>query len=151
MKRILLDTECWLWWHFHPERLGAKAEALLEERGKPLLFSAASSWEIAIKVALGKLELPFQAERFVPEQLAEDGIVGLPIEHAHALRVASLPPHHADPFDRLLVAQVQLERAALLTADPQMFKYEIELMWAGHGAAPDRPRVSRRTGSRSAG
>jgi len=114
VRRTLVDTECWLWWHLDPERLGPEAMALLEERRSPLLLSAASSWEIAIKVGLGKLELPVPPERFVPEQMAEDGIDPLPIEHAHALRVARLPPHHSDPFDRLLVAQAQLERDGAL-------------------------------------
>jgi PIN domain nuclease of toxin-antitoxin system len=105
------------------------------------VLSAASSWEVAIKVGLGKLELPAPAERFVPEQLAEDGIDALAIEHAHALRVARLPPHHSDPFDRLLIAQAQLERCALLTADPRLYAYDVELVW---GAAEALPRRTRR-------
>ena len=144
MKRTLVDTECWLWWHLDPERLGPEAMALLEERRSPLLLSAASSWEIAIKVGLGKLELPVPPERFVPEQMAEDGIDPLPIEHAHALRVARLPPHHSDPFDRLLVAQAQLERCSLLTADAQLFGYDVDLVWGGRDRPP-RPRPRRRT------
>jgi len=139
VRRTLLDTECWLWWHLGPEYLGAAALALFEERRSPLLLSAASSWEIAIKVGLGKLELPLPPERFVPEQLAEDGIDSLAIEHAHALRVARLPPHHSDPFDRLLVAQAQIERCAFLTADPQILDYDVEVVWGGR----QRPKHSR--------
>ena len=144
MKRTLVDTECWLFWHLDPDRLGAAALALFEERRSPLLLSAASSWEIAIKTALGKLELPAPADRFVPEQLAEDDIDPLAIEHAHALRVARLPPHHSDPFDRLLVSQAQLERCTLLTADPQILDYGVEVVWAGRHAPPDRPRPRHR-------
>ena len=143
MKRTLLDTECWIWWLLSPERLGAGAMALFEERRSPLLLSAASSWEIAIKVPLGKLELPASPERFVPEQLAEDGIESLAIEHAHALHVARLPAHHSDPFDRLLVAQAQLEHCALLTADAQLYDYDVDLVWAGL-QRPPRPRTRRR-------
>jgi PIN domain nuclease of toxin-antitoxin system len=143
VKPTLIDTECWLWWHLAPERLGASALALLEERRSPLLLSAASSWEIAIKVALGKLELPAAPDSFVPEQLAEDGIDPLAIEHAHALRVARLPPHHNDPFDRLLIAQAQLERCAFLTADAQLVDYEVDLVWGGR-ENPPRPRRRRR-------
>jgi PIN domain nuclease of toxin-antitoxin system len=143
VRRILLDTECWLFWHLAPERLGAGAMALFEDRRSPLLLSAASSWEIAIKTALGKLELPAPPDRFVPEQLAEDGIESLAIEHAHALRVARLPPRHNDPFDRLLIAQAQLERCALLTADAQLFGYDLDLVWGGRGEAP-RPKPGRR-------
>jgi PIN domain nuclease of toxin-antitoxin system len=136
VRRTLVDTECWLFWHLQPERLGGGATALFEDRRSPLLLSAASSWEIAIKVALGKLELPAPPDRFVPEQLAEDGIDPLAIEHAHALRVSRLPAHHHDPFDRLLVAQAQLERCALLTTDAQLFDYEVDLVWAGQGRPP---------------
>lgn len=145
MKRTLLDTECWLWWHLRPERLNPAAIALLEERRAPLLLSAASSWEIAIKAGLGKLELPSPAERFVPEQLAADGIGALAIEHAHALGVARLPAHHSDPFDRLLVAQAQLERCTLLTADPQIMRYEVDVTWAGRDPAPPARRRQRRS------
>lgn len=143
MKRILLDTECWLWWHLRPEKLGAAALAAFEERRAVLLLSAVSSWEIAIKQALGKLRLPEPPERFVPEQMAEDGIDPLPIQHAHALRVAGLPPHHADPFDRLLIAQASLERCTLLTADAQVLAYDVDVLWAGRDAPP--PRSRRRT------
>ena len=142
MRRTLLDTECWLWWHLSPERLSPAALALLEERRSPLLLSAASSWEIAIKTALGKLALPTPPGRFVPEQLAEDGIDALAIEHAHALRVAALPPHHSDPFDRLLVAQAQLERCSFLTADVLILAYDVDVIWGGR-QAPPRPRRRR--------
>lgn len=143
MRRTLVDTECWLFWHLRPERLGRVALALFEERRSPLLLSAASSWEIAIKVTLGKLELPAPPERFVPAQLAEDGIDPLAIEHAHALRVSSLPNHHSDPFDRLLVAQAQLERCVLLTTDSQLFDYDVDVAWGGLGSPP-RPTARRR-------
>jgi PIN domain nuclease of toxin-antitoxin system len=145
VRRTLVDTECWLWWHLAPDRLGSRALALFEERRSPLLLSAASAWEIAIKVGLGKLTLPASADRFVPEQLGEDGIEPLPIAHAHALRVAGLPRHHVDPFDRVLVAQAELERCALLTADPQLVAYDIEIVWGGRGRLPARaPTPSKR-------
>jgi PIN domain nuclease of toxin-antitoxin system len=133
-----------LWWHFSPDRLGAEALALFEDRRAPLLLSAASSWEIAIKAALGRLDLPLPADRFVPEQMAEDGIDPLPIEHAHALRVARLPPHHGDPFDRLLVAQAQMERCAFLTADPKVLAYDLEVVWGGRQGPPRSPARRRR-------
>lgn len=114
----------------------AQALALFEARRAPLILSAASSWEIAIKVGLGKLSLPLAVNRCVPEQLAADDIDALPVTHAHALRVASVPAHHSDPFDRLLVAQAALERCAQLTAGPQ----------AGRQRQPAvaRPRAPRR-------
>jgi PIN domain nuclease of toxin-antitoxin system len=144
VKRTLLDTECWLWWHLASDRLGSQALAVFEERRAPLLLSSASSWEIAIKVALGRLTLPAPPERFVPEQLADDEIDGLAITHAHALHVAALPNHHSDPFDRVLVAQAQLERCALLTADPQLLAYDVEIIWGGRGRVPRKPSARSR-------
>lgn len=142
MRGLLLDTEAWLWWHLRPEWLSSGALSLFEERRTILHLSAASSWEIAIKQALGKLALPAPAHRFVPEQMAEDDLLPLPIEHAHALRVGSLPPHHSDPFDRILVAQGQLEGLAILTADPQIIRYDVDFVWASNEPPPRRRRRS---------
>jgi PIN domain nuclease of toxin-antitoxin system len=136
--RILIDTQCWLWWFLSPERLGRGARDLIAAARDPLYLSAVSSWEIAIKVGLRKLELPEPPARYVPARLAAQGMNALPIEHAHALRVAELPAHHADPFDRLLVAQAQLERMVLMTADPQIPAYAVETLWAREGPAPRR-------------
>ncbi len=124
--RLLLDTHCWLWMLTAPERFGATALAVVEDGSNQLLFSAASAWEIAIKHALGKLALPEPPERYVPERMHDSGVTGLPVVHRHALRVAALPPHHRDPFDRMLVAQAQVEDVALLTADPVFGRYDIE-------------------------
>jgi PIN domain nuclease of toxin-antitoxin system len=143
--RILLDTEVWLWALASPERLGREATGLLEDLRHPLSLSAASLWEIAIKYSLGKLELPGEPSKFVPSRLAEMSIGTLPIAGGHALRVADLPPHHGDPFDRLLVAQAQLERMPMLTADPQLLLYDVETIWAARDPAPRvRRRPSRR-------
>ncbi len=136
--KLLLDTQCWLWWFLSAERLSRGARERIAARRDPLYLSAASSWEIAIKTALGKLHLPEPPARYVPSRLAEQGIAPLPIEHVHALRTADLPRLHADPFDRLLVAQAQLERMTLLTADPQMLAYDVEVLWAGKGPPPRR-------------
>jgi len=142
--RFLLDTQCWLWMQAEPDRFSSETRKLLLDPGNELFLSAASSWEIAIKTALGKLERPAAADRFVPEQLAEDGIDSLAIEHSHALRIAGLALHHSDPFDRLLVAQAQLERCAFLTADAQILDYDVEVVWGGR-QAPPRARSRRRS------
>lgn len=128
--KLLLDTQVWLWLQHAPERLGP-ALALAEDRANRLLFSAASSWEIAIKWRLGKLALPDPPEVYVPDRVATSGVVPLAVEHAHALAVASLPPHHGDPFDRLLVVQAVAENASLLTADRALALYAVEIVWAG--------------------
>jgi PIN domain nuclease of toxin-antitoxin system len=131
--RLLLDTHCWLWWLAEPERLNAEALAAVTDRRNALFLSAASAWEIAIKVGLGKLTLPGPPSSYVPSRLAEDGISSLPIEQRHALQVAELPHLHRDPFDRLLVAQALVEDLVLLTADPEVARYPVELLWAGLG------------------
>ncbi len=123
---FLLDTCCWLWWLVSPEKLADDALFLIRDSTNKVYLSAASSWEIAIKYAIGKLPLPEPPETFVPDRLARDGIFSLAIEHAHALRVANIPAHHRDPFDRLLVAQSQLEKLPLMTADSVFERYEIE-------------------------
>jgi PIN domain nuclease of toxin-antitoxin system len=140
---VLLDTECWLWWLLEPQRLNARALDLFESRRHPLWLSAASAWEIAIKVALRRLSLPGPVEAYVPQRMADDDISGLPVQHAHALHVASLPANHQDPFDRLLIAQAQLERFTLLTADSALLAYPIETFWADRQAPrrTSRPRA----------
>lgn len=140
--KVLLDTECWLWWLLAPDKLNTRALDVFESRRNPLWLSAASSWEMSIKVSLGKLKLPAAVEAYVPQRLAEDAIEGLPIEHAHALRTATLPSHHQDPFDRLLVAQAQLERMSVLTADSLFLSYDVDVLWAG--AKAPKARESRR-------
>jgi PIN domain nuclease of toxin-antitoxin system len=128
--RILLDTHCWLWMETVPERLSESARALLEDPANELLLSAASSWEIAVKYALGKLPLPEPPARYVTSRMERDGISALPVEHVHALRVAELPLHHRDPFDRLLIAQALVEAIPILTADRQLEPYGVEVLRA---------------------
>src|SRR3954471_11605866 len=98
--RLLLDTQCWLWMQAAPERFGSETTKLLLDRRTELFLSAASSWEIAIKYALGKLPLPEPPATYVPSRMRSSGVQGLSIEHAHALHVERLPAHHRDPFDR---------------------------------------------------
>ena len=128
--KVLLDTQCWLWWFAAPERLNKRARGLIADGSNTVLLSAASCWEMAIKCGLGKLTLPEPMEHFVPSRLASQGMEALPVTVAHALRVASLPPIHRDPFDRLLVAQAQLEELSLLTADRQIAAYDVRLILA---------------------
>jgi PIN domain nuclease of toxin-antitoxin system len=125
--RILLDTHVFLWLAAQPERLGPQL-SILEDPRAELLLSAASSWEIAIKHGLGRLELPQPPRHWVPQQMRRVGAGGVAVEHAHALAVADLPPVHRDPFDRLLVVTSRSLRAALLTADPVFAGYDVDLL-----------------------
>jgi PIN domain nuclease of toxin-antitoxin system len=113
-----------------PELLKEENRNLLLSAENELFLSAASAWEIAIKFSIGRLLLPGDPAELVPVWLAKSRTSSLPIEQRHALRVATLPPHHRDPFDRLLVSQAQLERLTLLTADQQLASYDVELLMA---------------------
>ncbi len=126
--RILLDTQCWLWLLAAPERFSAAMRSQLTGPEHDLMLSAASSWEIAIKHALGRLRLPDDPAEYVPRMMARTRVAPLPVQHAHALRTAKLPPHHRDPFDRMLIAQAQAERLPILTADPQFASYDVDIL-----------------------
>lgn len=126
--RILLDTHAWLWLQTTPERLSERALALVSDPGNDLYLSAASAWEIAIKYALGKLPLPEPPAEYVPTRLRTSGASPLFVEHRHALHVASLPHHHRDPFDRLLIAQAHLDGLSLLTTDPELEPYGVDIV-----------------------
>jgi PIN domain nuclease of toxin-antitoxin system len=125
--RVLLDTHVWLWLQVSPERLSNGMLAFLADTQNEILLSAASCWEIAIKYALGKIALPAVPSVYVPSRMAQSGTSPLPVLPAHALRVAELPPHHRDPFDRLLIAQAQHERMPFVSGDPAFKPYEVEL------------------------
>jgi PIN domain nuclease of toxin-antitoxin system len=114
-----------------PERLSLVATNLLSDMSSRLLLSAVSSWEIAIKYSLGRLDLPQPPETYVPDRMRRTGVEGLPISHAHTLRVASLDDHHRDPFDRLLIAQAQEESVPILTADHIFARYGVQVLAAG--------------------
>lgn len=120
--KLLLDTQLLLWAAGQPERLSARARKLLDDPGNELLFSAASLWEVAIKSTLGRED--FQVEpRLLRRGLLDNGYVELPVTSEHAVGIDTLPPHHKDPFDRLLLAQALVEGVVLLTADAQLARY----------------------------
>ena len=123
--RVLLDTQCWLWMALAPDRFSSRSRRLVEDRQNLLYLSAASAWEIAIKHGLGKLRLPEDPETYVPARMAALAVLPLAIDTPHALRAAALPPHHRDPFDRLLIAQAQIEDLPLLTADSALAVYDV--------------------------
>ncbi len=127
--RLLLDTHALLFWVYEPTRLGAAALRALTDRDNQVFWSVASSWEVAIKVGLGKLELDGPVSEVIPSELLRHGFTLLPIDHAHVLAVSKLPQHHGDPFDRLLVAQAQAEGLSLLTADSRLAPYGVAIVW----------------------
>ena len=129
--KYLLDTSVWLWSLTASERINKKGRQLLVSGREELYLSAASSWEISIKTALGRLQLAEPPVSYVPKRLAAQGIRPLSITHTHALAVSDLPAHHSDPFDRLLIAQAQTEDMVILTADRAFEPYGIEIFWCG--------------------
>ncbi len=126
--RILLDTQCWLWMNAAPERFRPAARDLIETDATELLFSAASAWEIAVKYSLKKLRLPMSPGDYVESRLRQTRATPLPISYTHALWAGELPPRHRDPFDRLLVAQAQLEHVPILTADRSFQLYDVDVL-----------------------
>lgn len=127
--RLLLDTHAFLWWVADDEALSNAARKAISDPSNECLVSTASAWEIAIKVSIGKLSLGSDVRRFLPEQLAANGFSALPVSVAHAARVASLPFHHRDPFDRLLAAQALEERIAVVSRDAVFRKYGVRRVW----------------------
>ncbi|MEW9299309.1 type II toxin-antitoxin system VapC family toxin [Acetobacter oryzifermentans] len=120
--KLLLDTHLLLWAAGDPDKLSARAKALLEDQDNVLLFSAASLWEITIKAGLGRAD--FQIDpHLLRRGLIENGYQELPITSQHALMVGQLPDVHRDPFDRILVAQATVEGLLLLTHDPLVQAY----------------------------
>jgi len=120
--RLLLDTHLLVWAMGEPERLPAGCVAMLEDPSNSLVFSVASLWELVIKQALGRPDFNLEPS-LLRQALLDGGWQELPIEASHALAVSHLPPLHRDPFDRLLLAQAQVEGLLLLTADSQLSLY----------------------------
>ncbi|WP_414514584.1 type II toxin-antitoxin system VapC family toxin [Nostoc sp. PCC 9305] len=128
--KLLLDTQCWLWWFAQPERLNEEAIAHIADENNELWLSVASIWEIGIKVAIGKLPLPDPLDSYISSRMAQLGMRSLEITASHALQAAALPLHHRDPFDRMLIAQAQIEEMTLVSSDSMFNKYNISLIWA---------------------
>lgn len=127
--RILLDTHAFLWWVTDDEQLSRRARRLLGDGRNEILFSAASAWEISIKSSLGRVTLPDDAERYIAAQLEQNAFGVLPVRLHHALRVATLPALHRDPFDRMLVAQALVEELAILSRDVRLGGYSVRVLW----------------------
>ena len=122
--QILLDTHALLWWLADDPRLPSAAAAVIADTGNQVIVSAASAWEIAIKKAVGRLDVPDD----LPDVLDASGFDGLPITMSHALAAGSLPRHHDDPFDRMLIAQSHTERLILITVDRRFSRYDVDLL-----------------------
>lgn len=127
--KYLLDTQVWLWLQADPDRISDQVLRRLSRQDSEPILSAASCWEIAIKFSIGKLPLPEGPEIYVPKRIATSGVQSLALEAAHTLSVAALPMHHRDPFDRVLIAQAQVEGLTVVTADRKFEPYDVRLIW----------------------
>ena len=126
---VLLDTHAFLWWVTNDPRLSTTASEVIAEGDNLIYLSTATAWEIAIKARLGRLRLPADPDTFIRRQLELNSFQVLPIELSHALHVFTLPDHHRDPFDRILIAQTQVESLILVTADVLMRRYDVQTLW----------------------
>jgi PIN domain nuclease of toxin-antitoxin system len=124
--RILLDTHILLWWLADDPALGDRARDVISTPDNLVFYSAASIWEIRIKQAIGKLEIPDDFADVLASQALEP--LAITVSHAHGLQ--DLPPHHRDPFDRLLVAQARHERLTMLTRDQAITEYDVAVLLA---------------------
>jgi len=129
--KYLLDTVAWLWSIGPTDRIAAAAREILENGREDIYLSAATSWELSIKVALGKLQLPAPPGQCIPAFMAKQGLHPLPVTHPHALKAYDLERHHRDPFDRLIIAQAIVEKMTVLTSDRVFGKYPVEVVWCG--------------------
>ncbi len=127
--RLLLDTQAFLWFVLNDPALSTVACDLMLDPQNDLLISPASYWEIAIKISIGKYQLPDSFESWMQQQLQVNDFKILPIELAHVAAVISLPFHHKDPFDRLLVAQALTEQIPIISADAVLGAYSIVRYW----------------------
>ena len=127
--KALLDTHTFLWWVADDSRLSNTVRDMIADPNNTLLFSAASAWEIVIKHNTGKLILPEKPELYIPSRLAANQFESLAIQMSHVLQIANLPDYHRDPFDRILIAQSQVEQVPILTIDNLIIQYPVTTIW----------------------
>jgi PIN domain nuclease of toxin-antitoxin system len=127
--KALLDTHTFLWWNLDDPQLSETAREFISDGRNEIFLSAASVWEIAIKYSKERLELPDKLEQYVAQRLTRHRFSSLPIQMSHAAQVYRLPGFHTEPFDRPLVVQSQLEELPLLTADLQIARYNVHIIW----------------------
>ena len=129
ISRFLLDTHVLLWWLFGDAKLSSKAHEVIQDPKNTILVSSASGWEIATKYRLGKLPHAGEAANNLSYLLRKSRMVALPITMEHALTASALPGPHRDPFDRMIIAQGQIEGVAIVSSDQIFKQYHVEVVW----------------------
>jgi PIN domain nuclease of toxin-antitoxin system len=127
--KVLLDTHAFIWWDSDPTKLSPQARTACEDRTNVVLLSVASAWEMQIKLQLGKLDLRLPLAEVIASQQQTNEIQVLPVALGHVLALQDLPAHHKDPFDRLLIAQANVEEAVLVSHDPVFAHYPVKVLW----------------------
>ncbi len=127
--KYLLDTHAFIWLDSDPTQLSPQVRSLVQDSTNILLLSLVSIWEMQIKIHLGKLHLNLPLAELVESQRQINSIDILPIALSHVLALDNLPLHHKDPFDRLLIAQANIENAALISRDPVFANYQVQVIW----------------------
>lgn len=127
--KLLLDTHTFIWWVIEPTKISAQALGLLQDQSNDLFLSVVSVWEMQIKLQIGKLKFNLPLAQLITEQQQTNQLSILPVTLEHVLALDSLPFHHKDPFDRLLITQANLEGAVLVSNDAIFSNYSVKLAW----------------------
>ena len=127
--RMLLDTHAFLWFVLGDSRCSQIARSHIENEANQLYLSPASHWEMAIKISIGKYKLPISFQDFIQRAVDENGFRFLPIDPAHTSHLTTMPFHHRDPFDRLMIAQALVEQMQILSSDTKIDDYSVIRVW----------------------
>jgi PIN domain nuclease of toxin-antitoxin system len=127
--KLLLDTHAFIWWDENPDKLGAASRQACSDPDNDLVLSTASVWEIQLKRMVGKLTLSKPLRQLIEEQASQNGMEISPVQVEHILRLDSLPFHHRDPFDRILIAQAQVAGWTIVTHDGAFKQYGVPVLW----------------------
>jgi PIN domain nuclease of toxin-antitoxin system len=127
--RLLLDTCTFLWLILGADDLSGKAKKMFVDPNNDVYLSVVSAWEIAVKYAIGRLDLPEDPRLYIPEQRERHGIQSLPLDEAESLQVSTLPRIHNDPFDRMLISQALIHGLTILSPDESIKKYPVRIVW----------------------
>jgi len=127
--KYLLDTHAFLWFVSEDNRLSSKAQSIIKNSRNDIYFSAVSAWEMSIKIRLGRLSIEEELEPFIIKQLSENNFSTLSITIFHSIYTSKLPEIHKDPFDRMIVAQSQVEDMPLISKDKNIKKYKVPVVW----------------------
>ena len=127
--RALLDTHVFVWWALDDRRLSPRVRTIFDDDRAELCFSVVSAWELAIKSTTGRFTALIDLHQSLPMHIERNAMELLPLTLAHALGILELQNHHQDPFDRMLVAQARVEGVPIITADPEIARYDVERIW----------------------